>query len=717
MPPLMAGGGVGLCELEPRPIYFLPDDDFIDEVLIEGLRRATAFDCMVGFFDSGAMADLAPGLASYLGRRTAPVRLVISPRVSPADFEALRDGTTKAQELITTRLMEVIGSTEITDDALSKHTLLCLAYLLSCRRIRIRVALAPEGLFHPKVWLLTEASHVLAAHGSSNLTAPGISGNIEQIAVDRSWGGDRERAVAGELVEFFSSLWSGTGSDKYPPAAVFDLPDAVRLEILKRAPVDAPTEADFQRARRSLRPRRRRLADAAATRALRVPPGLVLDSGPFAHQGDAIRAWEAAERRGILAMATGSGKTITALAAGSNLSAALPGGLLVFIAAPQLPLMSMWEDEVRAFGISPVSLARGAVKAKLKRAEASVRRLDLGVSRVEVLIATHDALVDRRFQDVIATARVPRLLIADEVHRLGRPEFLQRQPRFFEYRLGLSATPQRQYDSEGTQALEDFFGRPVFEFGLDRAIGVCLVPFDYFVHLVELQPDELAEWRRLTEKIKKLMRFLNGTDSEEERRLKLLLVRRRRILELARRKVSAFGAELVSKEHSVSRALAYATDKDPNQLLQIHDVIRSLGLTYHQVTAAETAAGRLADRVIDEFRRGHLQILTAKRVLDEGINVPAVRTAYVLASTTVRRQWVQRLGRVLRLDPASGKDHAEYHDFVALPEPDVGRDRDARAMISAELDRIRFFGQHARNHADSESWLAAANYITASYFA
>lgn len=710
-------GGAGLSEIDPRPIYFLPDDEFIDDVLVEGLRRANAFDCMVGFFDSGAMADLAPGLASYLGRPTAPVRLVISPNVSAADFEALREGSSNPKDLIEARLIDVIGSTEMTDDALANHTLLCLAYLLSCKRLTVRVALAPRGLFHPKVWLLTEAANVLAAHGSSNLTAPGISGNIEQLAVDRSWGGTREQEVVTDLVEFFSSLWSGTGSERYPPVTVYDLPDAVSLEILKHAPRDPPNERDFEVARRKgVRPRKRP-DEPLPTQALRVPPGLVLDSGPFAHQGAAISAWESAARRGILAMATGSGKTVTALAAASTLASELPQGLLVVIAAPQLPLLAMWEDEVRGFGVWPISLAHGTARTKFKKVEAAIRRLDLGVSQIEALIATHDMLVDKRFQDVVTQARVPRLLIGDEVHRLGRPEFLERPPDCFEYRLGLSATPERQYDPEGTEALEQYFGPQVFEFGLDQAIGVCLVPFDYFVHLVELETSELGEWRQITEKIRKLLKFADRQDSDVQERLQLLLIRRRRILELARQKVPAFDAELGAVGHSISRTLAYATDKDPNQLVRMHRVIQSRGLTYHQVTAAETATGRLAQKIIEEFRRGQLQMLTAKRVLDEGINVPAIRSAYVLASTTVRRQWVQRLGRVLRLDPATGKDHAEYHDFVALPAPDDGRDDDARKMISAELDRIRFFGEHARNDADAKGWLRSANFITSAYFA
>lgn len=708
-----------LCHLDPLPIYFLPDDDFVDNVLIEALRRADAFDCMVGYFDSGALADLAPGLASYLARAAASMRLVISPNVSEADFIALSEGVTKPEELLERRLLGVLGSKDLTENALAMHTLLCLAYLLSRRSISIKVALVPGGLFHPKIWLFTAAGDVLAAHGSSNLTAAGIGKNVEQIAVARSWGPARESEVARELVDFFATTWSERRSSRYPEATVFDLPDAVRRELLKVAPRTPPTEDDFERLRMPRRSMRATREGAVGLELpiLRVPAGIVLDAGPFAHQGEAIGAWEAAHRRGILAMATGSGKTITALAATTRLSQASTRGLLVAVAAPFRPLVSMWGDEARSFGAAPIDLANGSARSKLRDAEAAVRRLDLRASQVEILVMTHDALVDERFQAVFAAATSPRLLIADEVHRLGRPEFLERRPEFFEYRLGLSATPKRQYDPEGTEALEGFFGPQVFEFGLDRAIGVCLVPFDYFVHVVQLENDELAAWRQLTEKILRLMRYSDGDDQDAEDQLRRLFIRRRRILEVARQKLPALDRELAARGGAVSATLVYASDKAPTQLQQIHTVLRARGLKFHQVTAEETAVGRLAERILDDFSKGLLQVLTAKRVLDEGINVPGIRSAYVLASTTVERQWVQRLGRVLRLDPKSGKTHAEYHDFVALPAPEDGRDDDARRMIKGELERLRFFGQHARNAVDSNGWLTTVNDITATYFA
>lgn len=709
----MTSQGGSLRALSPRGIYFLPDAEFVDDILIGGLQRAQAFDAMVGYFASSSLADLAPGLAAYLGRDTAAVRLVISPQVSEADMKALEEGTRTPVALIESQLLEAVGSTDVSSDALAQHTLLCLAYLLSKGRLTIKVALAPAGIFHPKVWLLTKEGDVLAAHGSSNMTGPGITGNIEQLSVARSWGDPREQEVVDDLLGFFSSMWSGAGTKRYPVVAVFDLPEAVRLELLKKAPKAPPSPDDFERIRGAVRPPTRAPLKRR-DQSFRLPDGLELDTGPFRHQGQAIGRWEAAGRRGILSMATGSGKTITSLAAAVR-AATAEKRLLLVIAAPQLPLLSMWASESRLFGIEPTLLARGSMSQKLKRLEGAVRRLDLGATSLEIVIVTHDLLVGPHFQAILARSRTPAMLIGDEVHRLGRPEFLNRVPEFFKFRLGLSATPERQFDPEGTAALESFFGPQVFEFGLRDAIGVCLVPFDYYVHLVQLDADELADWQKLSDKVSRIARGAKD-DPELERQLKLLLIRRRRILERARQKVPAFSAEVLRIGKSMRRTLAYATDKDPQQLMRVNEVLQSHGLTYHQVTAAETSSG-LAEEILESFRRGQLQVLTAKRVLDEGINVPAIRSAYVLASTTVRRQWVQRLGRVLRLDPESGKEYAEYHDFIALPTPEQGRDDQARRMLREELSRIRFFGDHARNQSAAEGWLQAANFITDEYFA
>lgn len=701
-------------DVSPEPMYFLPDEDFVDDVLVPALKAADAFDCMVGFFDSGALSELAPGLAEYLNGHATPIRLVISPTVSAEDLAALEDGTRTAPDIITRRLREVLGSAQLDSNALARHTVLCLSYLLATRRITIRVALVAGGMFHTKIWLLTQGGETLAAHGSINMTDAALSRNIEQIGVAVSWGSEYERKTIDGLRGFFRSMWAGEPTDRYPTAQVYPLPEAIEQDLLQLRPSVSPSPRDFDVARPK-RPRPEAQIPKTQTR-LVLPSYLDVDVGPFQHQGKAIGAWEDAGRRGILAMATGSGKTVTAIAAAARLADTRP--LLVVVAAPQRPLISMWAREVRKFSVEPLVLLDGSAHAKLKQIEAAIRRLEIGASTTEVLVCTHALLVDPRFHAALSRTGIARLLVGDEVHNLGRPQFIQQPPEFFEYRLGLSATPERQYDPDGTERLEEFFGPQVFEFGLGEAIGKCLVPFDYFVHFVDLETDEVYEWADLTAKINKLTPMQGDAKSGEavERRLKLLRMRRRKVLETAAGKIPALAALLREKGKSLDHTLIYVTDKDPSQMEEVHAVLDEARVLYHRVTEAETSIGGLADRVLDAFERGDLRVLTAKRVLDEGINVPAIERAYVLASTTVERQWTQRLGRVLRLDPATGKTSAEYHDFVPLPAPRDATDADARDLLRGELNRVRFFGQHARNPNDANGWLTAASRITLDYF-
>ena len=179
--------------------------------------------------------------------------------------------------------------------------------------------------------------------------------------------------------------------------------------------------------------------------------------------------------------------------------------MLIVITAPYLPLIDQWCEEVQAFGVTAVNLttASGA-RARRNLVTRSRRRLRHQVSDVEVLVATHNTLCDRAFVDAVSEVDVTTLLIADEVHNLGREAFVTDPPTCFEHRLGLSATPVRQYDPEGTAMLTDYFGEIVFSFPLKEAIGVCLVPYDYYVHTVYLTEDETDQWLALTEKIKRM---------------------------------------------------------------------------------------------------------------------------------------------------------------------------------------------------------------------
>jgi superfamily II DNA or RNA helicase len=684
-----------------RPLYILPRDDFVAEVLIPCLQRADAFTCMFGYFGSGALRDIAPGLAAYLQRSTGRIRMLVSPHLQAGDLVAIREGLSTPADVLKRRLVELLGEARLSESALVHHTLACLAYLLSAGRLEVKIAYLPEGIFHPKVWFFRDPSGVVVAHGSSNFTDAGLRRNHEQIRVERSWAGPDQAAVIEGLFDEYESLWN----DQRDYAVCLELPVAVRENLIREHLSERPpTHEDFQAAWEQ----DARRARASGTRlgttrsSLVIPPGLEYDSGPFAHQGSAVRAWERAGRRGILAMATGSGKTIASLVAATRLVRERRPLLLV-IAAPFRPLVEQWEDEVRSFGVEPLPLASLSGSALRQRLEAAVRSLSVGVADVEVAVVTHDFLTSTAFRSLLREVpeRVRGLLIADEVHNLGRPMFVAEPPEWFEYRLGLSATPERQYDPEGTAGLFDFFGDVVFEFSLADAIGVCLVEYDYYLHPVELSPDELERWEQLTERLQRAGFGTGDSDPSDSGELSpeiiRLLVQRRAVLETAEAKLGALGALLGAKPADrIRHTLVYTSDKNPQQILDVNRLLgRDLGILFHQLTDAETSSRRTTRQLLERFGAGEFQVLTCKRVLDEGVDIPQVAEAFLLASSTVRRQWVQRRGRILRRCDAIGKTKAVLHDFLVVPADQ--EHPGGRAILRQELVRAREFAVLAAN--------------------
>ena len=659
---------------------------------------------MFGFFGSAALKTIAPGLAEYLARTPEPMRLVVSPNISEKDMTALREGVTTPSVVLETRLKELIGEAKVSSSALIHHTLHCVAYMLSTKRMLLRIAWLRDGsLFHPKVWFFRDGENTVVAHGSSNFTSAGLGRNHEQISVDASWDGERAEETISTLSDEFDALWNG--SRDY--VVSLDLPVAIENDLIREyAPDKPPTIEDFRKAWKEDAKTAEQLSlrlpssGTAPRHEFAIPSHLDLDYGPFAHQGKALAAWEGAKRRGFLAMATGSGKTITALAGATRLQGEVDA-LLVVVSAPYKPLVSQWLEEVAAFGVRPLPIGGSSVE-RAHRLELAIRGLDTGVSKVEVLVATENFLTSAKFREVFDTLpkSITSLLIADEAHNLGKRSFIENTPDRFDYRLGLSATPQRQYDPEGTEALFKYFGDPVFEFSLQEAIGVCLVPYNYYIHQARMNSDEFEEWQSLTDRLRR-KGFKGDVDASESGRMsketERLLFARRRVIESVENKVDVLRRILASRSRdAIKHVLVYATDKNRDQLIAINYMLQNdLNLTIHELTARQTSMKGKADDLLARLAAGDYNAITCMRVLDEGVDVPQVSEAFILASSTVRRQWIQRRGRVLRKCGAINKKLAHLHDFIVVP-PDP-RDKGSRAILKGELDRAREFAELAAN--------------------
>jgi len=680
-----------------QPLYFLPKDSVIQEVLIPALQAVRSVDLMMGYFSSGSFAEIAPGLATFLRNSNAPMRMVVSPFLTEDDFETLAKSDEELRNLAERIFIEDIPD----QDIIVHHTLECLAWLITQGRLIIKVAVMREALFHPKVWLFEDGESRAALHGSTNLTKTGLSKNREQLTLSRDWKGNEAVFHIDRLRQEFNSLWSGGDEN----CTVLPLCDAVERKIVTRyktneMPDESVVASIWQKAHELSPPF---ITETAHKDELRIPDYLVYETGDFAHQGQAVKAWTESGRRGILEMATGAGKTITSMICATKLQDEVDS-LLVVVSAPYRPLIEQWCGEIQEFGVYPINLTTaGGPEKRDREIKQASRRLRTGTSRVEVVVTSNDTLCTERFVNSIASVQAAKLLIADECHNLGAESFISNPPDIFDFRLGLSATPIRQYDEEGTAALIAYFGDVCFSFTLEQAIGKCLTEYDYYVHFVELTDDEMEEWKELTAQIAAHAWKLHSNQNDDDPHLEHLLRLRRLVLETASGKLDTLAALLDTEGPRTLRfALIYATDKKPEQLEQVNRLLQDRGVLFRQLTYEETKSREKTRKILSSFQDGQLRILTAKRVLDEGVNIPQIKQAFLLASTTVRRQWVQRRGRLLRRCREIGKTHAVIHDFVVLPprtylSTTENLDQDVRKLVRSELERVWEFARLSRN--------------------
>lgn len=707
-------GGL-LADVEPS--YEVPIDDLVGDVLIPAFSNADEVRVASAYFTSESIAQLAPGLAGYLNGTQAPLRLLLSPVLTQQDQEAVRLGTSNPREIVERIGPQLISDGLISVSSVARHAVECLAYLVAANRLQVRFVLMDAGQYHKKIWLMRSGSDWLGVHGSGNVTGRGLLENGEQMTVDRDWA-DGERAA--RRVQLLNERWEQTWEGKSPNGITVEA-DAAMAVLKDLSTSRAPTSVDFwtawkQDAGAGLAPPlplSRAGEDGlhtAGTHRLAVPKWLNWREGAYAHQGQAIDALEANNYRGILAIATGGGKTKTSLIAATEIQNQQAEPLLVVVVVPTSPLERQWAADVRDFGIDPVRLSQYP-RDKRNTALATVSlALRAGKSRTEVLLMTSKLFNgDESIRDMVATLppNIRCLFIGDEAHSLGTDTFLQNAPERFDFRIGLSATPVRQYDPDGTDRLFAYIGPQVFEFSLEDATRAgCLVPYRYLLHAVELSGDEWDEYKRLTQLIVKagLSGDDDGRSASSNTYVERLLRQRRSVLEHAEAKLPLLAQIL--REYgpaNVARTLVYSSAKETptgreRQITEVNRLMSSLGVISHQFTSDETSTPANAARILEKFAAGDYQVLTAMKVLDEGVDVPQTDTAFLIASSAVRREWVQRRGRVLRSSP--GKRSATIHDFLVVP-PSM-EDETARKLVRNEISRAEEFASLAINEWDSD---------------
>ncbi|MCD5341442.1 DEAD/DEAH box helicase family protein [Arthrobacter sp. AK04] len=693
------GAPVGLRSLHLSNRYRSDRQDVVANFFVPAFTVASSYSRAVGYFTSTSLALYARGIETF-AERGGMMRLIASPHLNEDDIVDIERGY-DLRDVIERATVRELDS-EDSDAVLEGLGL--LGRLIAEGRLDIMLAFVEQegriGIYHEKIGVFRDDQGDLVGFtGSSNETYGGLMANFESVEVYQGWvPGDGARAL--QLEDDFQALWS----NQTPTLSVQPFPDVARERLLKLA---------NERPKATLPGRDTALTPAPVETSephhLAIPSWLTVRD----YQREAVESWLRNQGRGILKMATGTGKTKTAMIAATQLSNALrehEQPLVIVIVAPQLHLVDQWITEVEEFGVKPIAIYDNSKKWQ-PIVESQLTSLRMGQRPLVLMVATNSSFAGAKFQSVLSRISQHLFVIADEAHNLGSSTNLAALPTNATYRLALSATPERWFDDEGTDELVEYFGEIIFELPMGQAIAMgALTRYHYYPRLVELTPNETEHYVDLTGQIAR--RIASGesiADTHDDSALGRLLRDRANILGHAQGKVAALEADL--KEHrddwfqlvycgEGNRPRPFGEVTGEKQLSEVMGMIgNGLRLSVHEFIG-ETPPHKRRE-LLRRFSSGNdLRILAAMKCLDEGVDIPDARLGYLLASSSNPRQFIQRRGRLLRR--AEGKTHAVIFDYLAVPPADAPINFDVeRKLLIREFQRANEFGKLSENYEET----------------
>ena len=703
-------------DIELKPEYRSRLDNVIRDFYNPVLKQAIIYKRAVGFFSSSALLSLTAGICGLI-ENGGSIQMIASPRLSPEDIEAINDGIRRRDEVIKEALLRELREPK---GKFEEARLNLLSNLIAAGRLDIKIAFLEDdntvGMFHEKLGLMYDSDgNIIAFSGSMNESANAFTSNYEAIDVFASWTQDADRVYTKQSA--FNAMWE----DYEPSIRVIEFPD-VKEEVLRRYRVNdrIDTHLDDDSF----------VVDASPVDEPNTPAGPMIPSyiNMRPYQMDAIEEWANRNYVGIFDMATGTGKTFTALAAVSRLFADKNQNLAVIIICPYQHLVEQWKEDIVAFGMKPiVCYSASSQKNWRDRLKTAVTSFNLGIQDHFCMVSTNATFSIDYVQDLMAKLSGNVVLVVDEAHNFGAENLSQTLLPHIPYRMALSATIDRHGDPEGTRKLYDYFGDKCIEYTLKDAIdNDMLTPYYYHPIPVSLNEEELGNYLELTSKIRKNIH----TDKDGKVKLseyaKMLLIKRARIVAGAAEKIGTLrhlmkeykddNQILVYCGATTMHDVGYQEGKPPIEEARQIDIVagmlgNDLKMRVTKFTSEENAEER--ERIKADFAEGtHLQTLVAIRCLDEGVNIPSIRTAFIMASSTNPKEYVQRRGRVLRKYP--GKHHAVIFDFITLPVPmdevsnfDSDVIESVRSLAKREIIRMKDFAAIAENPFDSDSLIAS----------
>lgn len=698
---------MSLLDVNIKKEYRSPRDNIVTDFYIPLLKEASLYKRSVGFFSSSSLMEISYGIAKLVNNN-GKILLIASPNLSQEDIEAINKGYELRENIIERALLRYITEPQ---NYFEEERLNLLATLIAQEKLDIKIAFSLKndrlGLYHEKLGLIHDnENNIIAFSGSMNETENAFTNNYEIVDVFTSWQ-DNDRVVIKEKA--FDQLWDNNDSS----AMVYDFPKVVKEKIMLYKKDNVDWDIDNKEFIKSVTSNSQVEKLKTVTNSPEIPAGVSLHD----YQKIAIENWKNNNFKGIFDMATGTGKTFTGLGAISELYKNRNGKLAVIIVCPYQHLVDQWVEDILNFNINPIIGHSSSIQKDFKQKfKMAIMDYNLGVRNFFCFVCTNGTFSSEYVQTQIQNIRGDVLLVVDEAHNFGATNLKKTLTDKFNYRLALSATLERHGDEEGTQTLLNYFGKKCIKFSLEDAINQkFLTPYEYHPVVIYFEENELEEYHMLSKEISRCIIKKNGKTELNERG-KVLAQRRARVIAGAYAKIPKLAKEIkpfVNDNHILvyCGATKISEQDDLGEDMRQIDVITSLlgkelKMNVAQFTSNEDSATR--ELLRKKFFDGdYLQALVAIKCLDEGVNIPAIKTAFILASTTNPKEYIQRRGRVLRKYP--GKEFAIIYDFVTLPRPldetanlTIEEISCEKSMVRNEVNRMTEFKRLALNRMESD---------------
>lgn len=709
------------------------------EFFSNALSNSLMFDIQLGYFNSAAINVLSSSFATFISNGGF-MRMAINQIVSAKDKDAISAGLEGG--LMAPFDLTCWESIKNGLDEYGEHFFKCLAYLIQEKRIEIQIIKpkATSGIAHTKKGQFIDSDGMIVGFsGSANFTLGGLFNNLEDINIFLSSSPDLsiQKKIANQKAEF-ERVMSGTQnnieylSSKDLEAAISsaygnqDIEDLLNVEDKLRSYKKKTTTE---------------VCKDVESRLYQITPRFPYRDGPREYQKAAFENWKSNNQKGLFAMATGTGKTITSLNCLYEIYDR-KGYYKAIILVPTVTLVNQWEEECRKFRFSNIV----KVFSKNPFWQEEIDRICFNEKHQTdemqsyIIISTYASYSRSKvFEKLNSLDKRRVLLIADEAHNMGA-ESMAKKLKDIPYarRIGLSATPERQFDDSGNTKLRAFFGAEesyTFEYSMDEAIhgeNSVLCKYYYYPHVVRLTEEEMDAYIKLSEKISKYFNYNTETFTTKDEILKRLLLNRKRIIHKAINKLSVFRDIIQNRfeergnlnytlvyvpeglrpdhfgfEDDFDKVDVLADDVDTDRLIDEYTA-SVLDVDAHITVRKFVSGQKDREELLRNFAKGKIQVLTSMKCLDEGVDVPRSELAIFCSSTGNPRQFIQRRGRVLRKHPE--KECAIIHDLVVVPEVGIHSNSYMmeRALLKSELSRVKNFADMSENPSYSEMELRSA---------